>query len=195
MTSDGLKPRAYTLRRRAEKQDATRQRIVEATVDLHRTVGPARTTISAVAERAGVQRHTVYRHFPDDAALFKACAGHFLATQPPPDTSAWATVEDPGARLRLGLTELYSYYAANVQMIASVLRDSAVLPVGGGFRALQSAAFEALVTARTNGRRRPDFTAALRLATDFRAWQALGPSADLSPSETAHLMCRLLDCL
>jgi len=190
-----LKPRPYTLRRRAEKQDATRQRIVEATVDLHRAVGPAQTTISAVAERAGVQRHTVYRHFPDEAMLFKACAGHFLATHPPPDTSEWGTVADPIVRLRRGLTELYAYYAANEQMIASILRDSAVMPVGSGFRALHNAAFKALVSTRRSGRRRRGFTAALRLATDFRAWQALGPPAGLSPSETADLMCRLLHCL
>ena len=187
--------RTYTLRLRAEKQDATRQRIVEATVDLHRTVGPAQTTISAVAERAGVQRHTVYRHFPDEATLIKACASHFLATNPPPDTGAWGTVADPVSRLRRGLTELYSYYAANQQMITSILRDSAVMPVGGGFRALHEAAFNALVAGRRGGRRRIGFTAAVRLATDFRAWQALGPPAGLSPSETADLMCRLLHCL
>lgn len=190
---DGSERRPYTLRRRAERQDATRRRIVQATVDLHRTVGPARTSISAVAELAGVQRHTVYRHFPDEPALFKACAAHFLAGHPPPDTKRWTGIGDPAARLRTGLTELYSYYAANEEMIASVLRDSTVMPVGGGFRALQAAAFEALATARLGGRRRREFSAALRLAIDFRAWQALGP-AGLSPAGAAGLLSRLLNC-
>jgi len=185
--------RPYTLRRRAERQDATRLRIVQATVDLHRTLGPARTTISSVAERAGVQRHTVYRHFPNDAALFRACTAHFLAGHPPPDTSRWAKIGDPAARLRFGLTDLYSYYAANEEMIANVLRDSAVMPVGGGFRALRAAAFKALVSVRPAGNRSRAFTAALRLAIDFRAWQALR-LANLSSRSAANLMCRLLNC-
>ena len=193
MTIDEPRPRPYRLRQRADRQDATRRRIVQATVDLHRTMGPARTTISAVAELARVQRHTVYRHFPDEATLFKACAAHFLAAHPPPDTKRWGEIEDSQVRLRSGLTELYSYFAANEEMIASVLRDSAVMPVGEGFRALQAAAFEALVTVRPGGRPGRAFRAVLRLATDFRAWQALGPS-DLTPVAAAGLMCRLLSC-
>lgn len=185
--------RPYRLRQRAERQDDTRRRIVQATVDLHRTIGPARTTISAVADLAGVQRHTVYRHFPDEGTLFKACAAHFLTSHPPPDPKAWAEIEDLQVRLRSGLLELYSYYSANEEMIASVLRDSAVMPVGGGFRALHAAAFEALAAVRPGGRPGTAFTTVLRFATDFRAWQALGP-ADLSPVAAAGLMSRLLDC-
>ncbi len=93
------------MRRRAERQDATRRRIVEATVELHRTVGPARTTISAVASKSGVQRHTVYRHFPDEASLLKACSGLFLARHPPPDPKSWTTLSDAGDRLKLALTQ------------------------------------------------------------------------------------------
>lgn len=193
MTIDESHRRPYRLRQRADRQDATRRRIVQATVDLHRTVGPAKTTISAVAELAGVQRHTVYRHFPDEATLLKACAAHFLAGHPPPDTRRWAAIGDPQVRLRTGLFELYSFYGANEEMIASVLRDSAVKPVGGGFRALQTAAFDALATVRPAGRAGNAFRAALRLATDFRAWQALGPT-DRSPAAAAKLMSRLLNC-
>lgn len=193
MTLDESPRRPYRLRQRAERQDATRRRIVQATVDLHRTLGPARTTISGVADLAGVQRHTVYRHFPDEASLFKACAAHYLAAHPPPDTSRWAEIAEPGERLRTGLLELYGYYSANQEMIASVLRDSAVMPVGGGFRALQAAALEALLKVRPDDGPGGGFRAALGLVTDFRAWQALGPAA-LTPAAAANLMTRLVNC-
>lgn len=174
-----MKRRAYNQRRRLELQAATRLRIVQATVDLHRELGPAATTISAVAERAGVQRHTVYRHFPDQEALFGACTRHFLASHPPPDPATWT---DP----RQGLGELYGYYEANQRMIASVLRDSEVMPVGRGFKSLQQAAIAAL----TSPGARADEQPLLQLATDFRAWRAL----DLTAQRSAELMARLLEC-
>src|SRR5688500_6365804 len=101
--------RKYTKRRRAEAEIETRQRITEAAVDLHGSIGPARTTISAVADRAGVQRATVYRHFPDEESLFAACSGHFAAMNPPPDLTAWQAVADPVARLEEALGDLYPY--------------------------------------------------------------------------------------
>ena len=175
-----MKRRTYTQRRRAEQQEVTRMRIVQATVDLHRELGPASTTFSAVAERAGVQRHTVYRHFPDETSLFAACTRHFLSTHPPPDPSTW-----PDARQGLG--ELYAYYAANRQMIGSVLRDSEVKAVGTGFKSLQAAAAQALTPPDAN----PAERAFLRLATSFRGWQGL----ELRPEEAAELMTRILECL
>ena len=174
-----MKRRAYNQRRRADSKEATRLRIVEATVELHRRIGPAATTISGVAEEAGVQRHTVYRHFPDDEALFRACAGHFLATNPPPEPATWTSAKH-------GLVELYSYYLSHEQMIASVLRDSAVMPVGRGFKNLQAAAVTALIRLHPG----PDQAAIARLATDFRAWQAL----ELPPGAAAGLIARLLEC-
>ena len=103
--------RTYELKRRAERQDQTRQRIVDAAIALHTTVGPARTTISAIAERAGVQRHTVYSHFPDERTLGLACSGCHVERNPLPDVTVWRGIDDPEGRLRLGLTELYAYYA------------------------------------------------------------------------------------
>ena len=100
--------RPYRKRRRAELEDETRLRITEAAVALHGSVGPARTTVSAVAERAGVQRATVYRHFPDERSMFAACSAHWIAANPLPDLGAWARIADPGERLRTALTELYA---------------------------------------------------------------------------------------
>src|SRR5581483_5501222 len=105
--------RKYELRRRAERQAETRQRIVEATVALHTTVGPAHTTIAAIAERAGVERPTFYRHFPTLPALLSACSAHGWATNPPPDPEPWLDIGDPEARLREALMQLYAYYERN----------------------------------------------------------------------------------
>src|SRR5438270_8429466 len=104
--------RAYRKRRRADLEAETRRRITESTVDLHGTVGPSRTSISAVAQHAGVRRSTVYRHFPDEAALFEACTEHWMELNAPPDLAGWAVIEDPEERLALGLEQLYAYYRA-----------------------------------------------------------------------------------
>jgi len=117
-------PRKYVLKRRADRQDQTRQRIVDAAIALHTTLGPARTTVSAIAERAGVQRHTVYSHFPDERALGLACSACFYERHPIPDASAWHTIADPERRLRRGFTELYAYYAQHADELAPILRDA-----------------------------------------------------------------------
>jgi AcrR family transcriptional regulator len=116
------------MRRRAEQVDQTRQRIVEATVDLHGSMGPAATTIAAIADRAGVTRLTVYRHFPDEAALFGACSAHWLSRQQLPDPGAWSQIGDPAERLRAGLTDLYRFYRAGAGMLTHIHRDFAALP-------------------------------------------------------------------
>jgi AcrR family transcriptional regulator len=116
------------MRRRAEQVDQTRQRIVEATVELHGSVGPAATTIAAIAEAAGVTRLTVYRHFPDDAALFAACSAHWLSGQQLPDPGAWSGIGDPAARLRAGLADLYRFYRAGAGMLTCLYRDIVALP-------------------------------------------------------------------
>lgn len=116
--------RTYTLKKRAEAQADTRRRIVEAAVDLHGSIGPARTTVSLVAERAGVQRHTFYAHFPDDRSLFMACSALAFERDPPPDAAAWRAIKDRPERLRTGLTALYAWYARNAQLVACVLRDA-----------------------------------------------------------------------
>jgi len=103
--------------------ESTRRRILDAVVALHQEVGPAATTISAIAERAGVQRLTVYRHFPDESALIQGCSAHWSQSHPPPDPSGWAGIQDPGMRLHVALGELYLYFEAGREMMAQVLRD------------------------------------------------------------------------
>jgi AcrR family transcriptional regulator len=114
--------------RRAEQIGQTRQRIVEATVTLHGSVGPAATTIAAIADLAEVTRLTVYRHFPDETALFNACSAHWMSQQQPPDHGAWARIGDPASRLRVGLADLYRFYRAGAGMLTHIYRDFAALP-------------------------------------------------------------------
>jgi AcrR family transcriptional regulator len=114
--------------RRAAQVDHTRQRIIDATVELHGSIGLAATTIAAIAERAGVTRLTVYRHFPDETALIGACSAHWMSRQQPPDPAAWSRIADPADRLRVGLTDLYRFYRGGADMLANVYRDFAVLP-------------------------------------------------------------------
>src|SRR5215213_261550 len=116
--------RKYEMKKRAERQRETRRRIVEATVELHRTRGPAHTTISEIAQRAGVNRLTVYNHFPDITDLLKACSRHWTERHPPPDPTPWTQIRDPQERLRTALAELYGFYARTEPMRANVLRDA-----------------------------------------------------------------------
>jgi AcrR family transcriptional regulator len=190
--------RPYRKRRRAEQEEATRLRITEAAVDLHGTVGPARTTISAVAERAGVQRATVYRHFPDEAALFGACSAHWAAEHPLPDLAAWAEIEDPESRLRTALAELYSWYGEGVQMLENVTRDAPLVPAMKvpveGIRAWIEAATATIVRGRPErGRRRRRVEAAVEHAIEFGTWRSLVGEKRLSEADAVTLMAELVE--
>lgn len=181
--------RKYTLGRRAEQQAATRQRIVEAAVALHGSIGPAATTFSLLAERAGVQRHTVYAHFPDERSLFLACSGHSMALDPMPDAAPWAAIADRRARLRTGLGAIYGWYERNAGMTANVLRDAERDPVLREVVEMRSwppaSAWAAVLGANDDS---PAARAMLRLATSFHAWRALAIDAGLGTEAAADTM-------
>jgi AcrR family transcriptional regulator len=177
----------------------TRRRIVEAAVDLHGTVGPARTTVSAIAERAGVQRQTYYRHFQDERDLFRACSGLWEERHPPPDLAGLREIADGRDRLRAALAGLYSFYAEGEAMLEKVVRDAAVHePTAeifqmrtAGLRELRQALAE--VIASEDGSRRVE--ALLDLALDFATWQALVRRGGLSNEEAVDLAVELLGCV
>jgi AcrR family transcriptional regulator len=185
--------RPYRKRRRAQLEEETRLRITEAAVDLHGSVGPARTTISAVADRAGVQRGTVYRHFPDEDALFDACSSHWMAQHPLPDPAAWAKIEDPDERLRVALGELYEWYEHGEYMLDKTTRDVALVPAlrpsMEAFRGWLDAAADGLVRGRPErGARRRRLQAVIGHALAFETWRSLVSHQGISRSETIELM-------
>ena len=189
--------RPYALRRRAEAMAATRERITEAAVDLHGTIGPARTTITAVAERAGVQRHTVYRHFPTEDELFAACSGHFFAAHPWPDPAAWRAVADPAQRLTVALDELYVYYEGTEAMLTNVLRDTALVaavePALTPFRAFVGEAAHVLAAGwGSRGPRRGVVAAAARHAVDFDTRRSLARDGGVSRAQAVDLTAAMV---
>ena len=194
-----MKKRPYRLKRRAEQQARTRERIVEAAAALHEQLGPRNTTISAVAERAGVQRLTVYRHFPDDRALFAACSAHWLGLNPPPDAQAWRDLDDPAARSRAALGALYAYYRRTARMWRSVYRDLEALPalekpMAGVQAYLQDVAGDLLATWRAGPGARRTLKAALAHCVAFATWDSLAREG-LKDAEMADAAVRWLEAL
>jgi AcrR family transcriptional regulator len=189
--------RKYELKERAESLNATRERIVEATVELHDSIGPARTSISAIAERAGVQRLTVYRHFPDDRTLFRACSGHWAAQNPKPDPASWASVEDPEERLRLALAEIYAFFGATEGMTGNLLRDLPDMPVLQEVAAPLIGYWQTVRAAlergwNTRGSKRARLRAAIGHAIEFDTWRSLTRREGLDDAEAVELMVRLV---
>jgi AcrR family transcriptional regulator len=189
--------RPYRKRRRAQLEAETRRRITEATVDLHGSIGPARTTISAVAERAGVQRATVYRHFPDEDALFDACSSHWMAQHPLPDPAAWAAIENPDRRLRLALSELYDWYEHGEYMLEKTSRDMALVPAlrpsMEAFAGWLEGAADAVLRSRAeHGTRRRRLRAAVGHTLAFETWRSLVREQRLSERDAIELMLGLV---
>jgi AcrR family transcriptional regulator len=170
--------RKYELKKRADGMAETHQRITEAAIELHGTLGPSRTTLSAVAERAGVERRTLYRHFPNEADLFAACSTHYFTANPWPDLADWRAIGDPGQRLERALDELYAYYERTEPMFSNVLRDAEVVDFAreavAPLHAYLEEAAEVLIAGRqARGRRRQLLGGALRHALAFSTWHSL----------------------
>ena len=186
--------RTYTLKRRAEQQADTRRRIVEAAVDLHSSVGPARTTISMIAERAGVQRHTFYAHFPDERSLSMACSGLTQERDPPPEAGAWRGIEDRHERLRVGLTALYGWYERNAELLACVMRDAEYHQLTREIAELRfgpyMTGYQEVLGAKLSTKQR----AVLRLALSFFTWRTLVREGGLKQGAAVGAMIQAIDC-
>ena len=189
--------RKYELKKRAEEMAGTHLRITEAAIDLHGTVGPARTTLSAVAERAGVERRTLYRHFPTEADLFAACSTHYFTANPFPDLDAWRAIRDPHERLEHALDELYAYYERTEPMLSNVLRDAELVDVArdavAPLHAYLEEAADILTTGRrARGRRRQLLGGALRHALAFSTWRSLSANG-IGRSDATKLVTALVE--
>jgi AcrR family transcriptional regulator len=187
--------RTYTLKRRAEQQAETRRRIVEAAVDLHGSVGPALTTISMIAERAGVQRHTFYSYFPDDRSLYLACSGLALERDPLPDAEPWRAIGDRRERLRAGLRAIYDWYARNAELTACVLRDAEYHALTREIAALRfgppMAAYYEVLGRKLGAKQR----AVLRLALSYFSWRTLARDGGLQQAAAVDAMVQAVDCV
>jgi AcrR family transcriptional regulator len=185
--------RTYELKRRAERQEETRRRIVEAAIELHTTLGPSRTTVQAIAEKAGVTRPTVYAHFPDARSLIEACSAHVRATIPPPDPTPWHSIADPGERLESALRGLYGYYERLEPLLENVQRDAAVMPLVAEMNAYRVRHLEEirdllLQAWPTRGGARARLRRAIGHALEFRTWQSLVRRQGCTADEAVQLM-------
>jgi AcrR family transcriptional regulator len=198
MSREKTSKRRYRLKKRADAMAETRRRIASAAAELHGTVGPARTSLSAVASRAGVQRHTVYRHFPNEAELFGACSAHFFTEHPLPDIEPWRKIGDPGQRLQQALDDLYGYYESTERMFSNVLRDAELIE---GLRPtllpmqeyLEEGAGLLAAGWGTRGRRRLLVAAATRHAVDFQAWRSLSQDSRITRGDAIELVTGLVE--
>jgi AcrR family transcriptional regulator len=182
--------RKYELKARAERQAETRQRIVEAAVRLHTTVGPAATSISAIAEHAGVQRHTVYAHFPDEPTLFGACSAHWASQNPFPDPAPWFSEPDAQLRLRGALSDVYAWYERVEDALALFTRDAEAVPLD--LRAAREAEASHLADALARGLpRRKTVRAAVGHALAFETWRSLVRREGLSRRQAVDAMVAL----
>src|SRR5438128_4277626 len=184
--------RSHQLQRRAEHQDQTRQRIIEATIELHQTIGPKATTVSEIAERAQVGRVTVYRHFPDEPTLARACSGQYIEQHPFPDPGRWLAIADPIERLRIGLRESYAYHRATEAMFARALADARDHAVMEPYHAHWRHAADVLTKPwRERGRRRTLLRAGIAVALSFDTWRTLTREQQLTDEQALEPMLRL----
>lgn len=185
--------RTYTLKRRAEQQEQTRRRIVEAAVALHGSVGPASTTLSMVAEKAGVQRHTLYAHFPSERSLLMACSELSLEQSPLPDPQGWRAIADRGKRLKTGLGEIYGWYADNAALAACVLRDAEHHALTREIAGLRYGpyvnAYRQVLGTGLNAKQR----AVLHLALNFFTWRSLVRESGLGQIAAVTTMVQAIE--
>ena len=194
--SDGKRP--YRMQRRAELEEQTRRRITESTMALHEELGPARTSMSAIAERAGVRRSTVYRHFPNEDALFAACSSHWRAANPPPDTTTWAEIADPAERTAAALRDLYAFYGRTHRMYASLLRDEPLVPIVQRllrtFHEYLATVVDVLMSGRgLRGHAARRTRSVIAHAVAFTTWRSLTAEEGLSDEEAVAFMCLLTE--
>ncbi len=197
-----MKRGKYELKRRAERQEQTRRRITEAAIELHSTVGGTQATISEIAERAGVQRRTVYNHFPTEHALLSACMGHHWASNPRPDPGPWEEIADPKERLRRALGEVYAFYGRHERLLANFAADAHVNPTvrevaepyyrhWERMRDILAAAWKEA----SDGRRRHLLGAALDLALDFQTRRTLvRRQGEIDDEQAIELMVKMVRC-
>ena len=194
-----MKKRKYTKTRRSELQEETRSRIVGATVALHEELGPANTSIKAIAEKAGVQRLTVYRHFPDENSLYQACSSQWLTMNPPPDITEWEKTEQDCSQSLKALIAFYRYYRNTEKLWTKVYRDIEQVPalknVMMGYETYLDTVRDGLLASwKLRGKSKRQLSITLRHALRFSTWQSL-ECEKLSDKQKAELIMNWIQCL
>ena len=201
-----MKRGKYKLKKRAERQEETRLRITRATLELHETLGPGLATRSAIAERAGVGRPTVYSHFPDDLSLGKACSSLDLSENPLPDPGPWEENPDPERRLRAALAELYAYFRRREGLWTNILRDQEMphvkdnpdvreimRPIVEHWERMQRVLAAEWET--HNSQAQPLLFGAIGLALDFQNWRTMVRKQGMTDEQAVELMARMVRCV
>ena len=184
--------RKYELKARAEAQRATRARIAAAAAALHEEVGVAGATVADIARRAGVQRLTVYNHFPDLGALLPACTAHWLTEHPMPDLASALALDGPAERLRTALAALYGWYRETAVMQRTVHGERPSVPELDAWMAASSdQMLSELADSLASGSGEPDVRPLVAVALDFWTWQRLDREG-LSDESAAELMTRVV---
>jgi len=185
--------RSYTLKKRAEQQAETRRRIVEAAVELHSTIGPSATSLSMIAEKAGVQRHTLYAHFPDERSIFQACSAEAHQRDPSPTADAWRGIDDRSERLATALTDIYGWYERNAQLLSNVMRDVERHPMVQEIQRTRVApvrkGWQDVLSEKLNAKQR----AMLHLALSFYTWRALVREAGMPQGAAVKAMVNAIE--
>lgn len=185
------------MQRRAARQAETHIALARAAFELHSTIGPSRTTVTAIAEKAGVQRLTVYRHFPDEEAIFVACSAYSFAEDPPPDPKAWGSIAEPERRLRTGLLELYAYYRRKRQLLTNLHRDAEIPVVAAALARrrgvlAKGAAVLAEGWVGADAKTARLLVASIGHALHFTTWQSLAETQGLTEKEVVEVMIALV---
>lgn len=192
--------RKYEKTKRAANQEETRKRIVEATVQLHQTIGGPAATISAIAEAAGVERLTVYRHFPDERSLLQACTGHYLSLNQPPDPESWLAIADPVTRLGTALRDIYAYHLQTEAMMNSAFRDIDTMPVLKDLLQPLFAYWRSVATLLADGLAETEagkqaILPMVALSIHYLTWRTLVREQGLSNDAAVDLMFNAIRCL
>lgn len=185
--------RTYRLKKRAESQAQTRQRIVEAAVELHSTIGPSATSLSMIAEKAGVQRHTLYAHFPDERSVFMACSAAAHERDPAPTADAWRSIADRSERLAAGLAAIYEWYGRNEQLLGNIMRDLAHHPIVQEIQKLRAAPVVKTWHEVLGAELSAPQQAMLHLALSFHTWKNLVRESGLAPAAAVGSMVAAIE--
>ncbi len=173
---------------RAAAVARTRQRIVDATRELHGEQGIAATSWDDIAARAGVGVGTVYRHFPSLDELIPACGEITMRAVALPDPATvpalFEHATEPAERIGRLVREAFAIYERAAPELRAIRREADVHPRVARDRDELEASLSALVdTALEPLDATQHDRAVTRAMVDLNTWEALRDQG-LGPAES-----------